>query len=66
MSRLLIEVPLSFLKRLSPERGQVMAEYAILITLIAVSAAALMLIVLRGRILTAFEIMADCITNLPC
>lgn len=43
-----------------------MAEYAIIITLIAVSTVALLLIVLRSRILTAFEIMADCITNLPC
>lgn len=66
MSRLLIEVPLSFLDRLSPERGQVMAEYAIIIALIAVSTLTLTLIVLRSRILTAFEVMADCITNLPC
>ncbi len=48
------------------ERGQTLAEYSIIIGLLAVSAAAFALILLRNQVLAAFDAVANCFTTFPC
>ena len=48
------------------ERGQTLAEYAIIIALLAAGTVSLALIVVRTQVLAAFDTVADCFTTFPC
>ena len=67
MVRLLIDDVTGRLgRRVGHEHGQAMAEYALLISLIAVTIVAATMIAFRGTILAAFDTVARCFTNMPC
>ncbi len=67
MVRLLInDIAGRLRRRIGHERGQVLAEYALIITLIAVTIVAATMITFRGTVLSAFDTVAGCFTNMPC
>ena len=66
MVRLRIHDVTGRLRRLRQERGQVLAEYALIITLLAITTVAATVIAFRGTVLAAFNAVSGCFTDMPC
>ena len=54
---------LVWLQSRSTERGQTLAEYSLIITLVAVGTVVLCLIAFRENLITGFNSMSDCLTG---